>query len=259
MAKPKYKSIRPEDLNKDPKKLRDRMDKVFLDLDKARNKMRFVDHRSEFMENMDDYIANMRPFVSITKPDLVLDYKKFIHIGYYLYGDFYDLDGSDLYASKRWVTDIATAIKGSWFKNAWLYLKALIKRLLPFIATLCILANTLAQNPPSQSINDPGADTVALAKGEPAPFPGVLLNEGKAREVKNQLIDLDYTKKQVDIYKANEAILNSQVNLWKDQSKSLSEQLVETRDSSIWAKVGFFILGAGITVGTAYAIKGATK
>lgn len=107
-------------------------------------------------------------------------------------------------------------------------------------------------------INVRAEDVVPLEKDQKAPFTGILMTPSKAAELKNELLDKDMYKAQVDLYKANNGLLNDQVTLWRDQSQKLSKQLIEER-SGFWTKAGFFLLGAAITTGLAFAVRGATK
>jgi hypothetical protein len=111
LIKPKKQAvIAPEDMNKEPTKLRNKMDKLYLKLDILEDpKLGLdpdVDHKKELMLNIDDYRANMEPFLAKVNNTLDMPKDKFSHVGYYFQGDMYDLDGKHLYESKRWVSDL---------------------------------------------------------------------------------------------------------------------------------------------------------
>lgn len=100
----------PSDMNKEPTKLRHKMDKVYLKLEFLTGPSNAInpdiDHRKEYMEDVDVYHQNLKPYIAVVNNSLDMPKDKFAHLGYYFQGDLFDLDGKHLYESKRWVSDL---------------------------------------------------------------------------------------------------------------------------------------------------------
>ena len=82
---------------------------------------------------------------------------------------------------------------------------------------------------------------------------GTLLDREKAEKIKDELIEKDGLVKQVEsydktikLYRSNEDILNSQKDMLLKQNIELTKTLNDTRQTSDWVKIGFFVLGIGI-------------
>ena len=124
-----------------------------------------------------------------------------------------------------------------------------------FITTLLIFAFTI-----QCAIAD---NAVELDKGQPAPFPGTLLDKATSQKVKNELIERDALKstndslnRSVKLYKDNQDILHDQKEMLFKQNIELTKTLNDTRETSDWVKVGYFVLGIVVTGAGVY---GASK
>lgn len=124
-----------------------------------------------------------------------------------------------------------------------------------FITTLLIFAFTI-----QCAIAD---NAVELDKGQPAPFPGTLLDKETSQKVKNDLIERDALKstneslnRSIKLYKDNQNILHDQKDMLLNQNIELTKTLNDTRETSDWVKVGYFVLGIVITGAGVY---GASK
>ncbi len=89
-----------------------------------------------------------------------------------------------------------------------------------------------------------------------APFKGVLLSIPQAGKIKQQLINCDLEKELQISNEATIAILNDKIGLMDkengilmDQSAELNQKLEESTKWNTLKYIGFFILGAAVTVG----------
>lgn len=105
--------------------------------------------------------------------------------------------------------------------------------------------------------------SVELDKGQPAPYPGVLLDKEKSKEIRDELIEKDglvktneSLNKSIQLYRSNEDLQNQKSDILLKQNIELTKTLNDTRSVSGWEKVGFFILGVAITSAAVY---GASK
>lgn len=98
-----------------------------------------------------------------------------------------------------------------------------------------------------------------IKKGDPAPYEGYIFTIEAELDNRKTLIEHDFTLKQVDLYKANQDVLNKQVELWKSQSKTLSDQLVKKEQNTFWQNTLYFALGALVTTGLAFGVSRATR
>lgn len=104
---------------------------------------------------------------------------------------------------------------------------------------------------------------VSIRKGDLAPFAGVLLTNDKANELNNGLNERDQYKllnesytKTIKLYRDNEELYQSKVNLLLTQNDSLSKSLYDARETTAWERFGWFALGV---VGTSLAVYGVKK
>lgn len=106
-------------------------------------------------------------------------------------------------------------------------------------------------------------NAVELDKGQPAPFPGTLLDKESSNKVKNELIEKDALQKtneslnrSIKLYRDNEDILADQKDMLIKQNIELTKTVNDTRETSGWVKVGYFVLGIAVTSAAVY---GASK
>lgn len=108
------------------------------------------------------------------------------------------------------------------------------------------------------------ADTaINVSKGEIVPYEGTLMDKERSKKIRDELIDKDALEKtneslnkSILLYKANEEQYMGQKKLLVDQNIELTKVLNDTRETSGWLKVGYFVLGMAVT---GLAVYGATK
>ncbi len=107
------------------------------------------------------------------------------------------------------------------------------------------------------------ADPISLSKDQKAPYDGILFTETKANEIRKELLDKDYLQLQndslnrsLDLYKSNENLYGQQKQLLLDQNDKLAKSLYQERMVTNWERLGFFLLGIGVT---GLAIYGASQ
>jgi hypothetical protein len=88
---------------------------------------------------------------------------------------------------------------------------------------------------------------------------GTLLDAPKATKIEDQLIDGDTAKKEnasfqksIELYKANESLYQDENTLLLNRNIELSKALNDSRSTSDWLKVGYFILGAAVVSAGVY-------
>lgn len=98
-----------------------------------------------------------------------------------------------------------------------------------------------------------------IKSGQPAPYDGVVLDNEKANKVKDQLIERDEFEKlnqsyqkSIDLYKANEVIYSQENSLLLNSNVNLSKELSNSRGTSDWVKVGYFVLGIAVVSAGVY-------
>lgn len=92
---------------------------------------------------------------------------------------------------------------------------------------------------------------------------GTLLDKEQANKIKDQLIERDAFEKEnksyeksIELYKANEKLYQDQNSLLLNRNIELTKTVNDTRQTSDWVKVGYFVLGVTIT---GAAVWGASK
>ncbi len=107
------------------------------------------------------------------------------------------------------------------------------------------------------------ADPISLSKDQKAPYDGILFTETKANEIRKEILDKDYLQLQndslnrsLDLYKSNENLYGQQTQLLLDQNDKLAKSLYQERMVTNWERLGFFLLGIGVT---GLAIYGASQ
>lgn len=105
-----------------------------------------------------------------------------------------------------------------------------------------------------------------VKKGEVAPCTGYLFTPDKELEVRKTIEELKTSRfiiennaKLINLKDENLSLTNTQLKLWQDQSSMLSKQLVDRENSSFWKSTFYFVLGAAVTTGLAFAVNKATK
>lgn len=114
---------------------------------------------------------------------------------------------------------------------------------------------------------------VALAEGAAAPCKGFLVSPEKEKELR--LLNEDYqlliekgqlTDKQVELYKANDALMQDiykkeqeKTKLWQDQAEKYTQKYIAEQDSRSNRDWLFFIGGIVLTIGAGYALGQAAK
>jgi hypothetical protein len=100
-----------------------------------------------------------------------------------------------------------------------------------------------------------------VEKGAAAPCTGYLFTPEKEKEVRMQVIDLQYEKelslskdRQIELYKKENAILTERYQIWSVEAKALSSDLSKERNSTFWRNTLYFALGMLITTGVTYAV-----
>lgn len=88
---------------------------------------------------------------------------------------------------------------------------------------------------------------------------GTLMDKDKAEKVRDELIEKDVLQKTNDslnksllIHRSNEDILNNQKDMLIKQNIALTETLNDSRETSGWVKVGYFVLGIAVTSAAVY-------
>lgn len=89
-------------------------------------------------------------------------------------------------------------------------------------------------------------DAVFLDINKPAPFAGFLLSKDKVMQLRNEDIDLTYSKKENDNLKLEITDYQTRVNNYKTENESLAERLQKS-NAGFFEKAGFFIMGSLIT------------
>lgn len=109
-------------------------------------------------------------------------------------------------------------------------------------------------------------DTVLIEKEQKAPFAGILFSLPKANEIRGQLLERDLYKelsdsqqKTIQLYKSNNELSESKVNMLLEQNDKLSASLRSSQSLNTWECVGLFTLGILATVGAGLAIRSLNK
>jgi hypothetical protein len=105
-----------------------------------------------------------------------------------------------------------------------------------------------------------------IKAGEKSPCEGYIFSIDKELETRLKLEELKTSKvvsdskdKIINLKDIQISLLERQVTIWQDQSNDLSKQLVEKENSSFWKQTAYFMLGAALTTGLAFAVNQSTK
>jgi hypothetical protein len=105
-----------------------------------------------------------------------------------------------------------------------------------------------------------------LDKSQPAPYNGYLFDLEAEKANRLELLDLDFykalnvqNKSVIELHKTQTALVEEQAKLWRKQSDNLATQLVEARDNQFWRSALYFLAGAALTTGLAFAVSKSTK
>lgn len=126
------------------------------------------------------------------------------------------------------------------------------------ITTILILTFTIQSAFADQAVTVRAGDII-----KPEYDKGTLFDREKAEKIKDELIEKDGLVKQVEsydktikLYRSNEEILNGQKDMLLKQNIELTKTLNDTRETSDWLKVGYFVLGIGVA---GIAVYGASR
>lgn len=107
------------------------------------------------------------------------------------------------------------------------------------------------------------SDAIVLDKGQPAPWPGILLTNDRAQSARKAEIELGQYKllnesfqKSLDIEKSNIDFFKQKVDILTIDNQNLSSSLQKERSSNDLNKVFYFLGGIVLT---SLAIEGANK
>lgn len=114
----------------------------------------------------------------------------------------------------------------------------------------------LCQIVTNQSFAD---EVIYLPKSSPAPFSGYLMDDEKVTKIR--LINIDYQEalRTKDYLEKDNVIYVKRLENLSTENDKLATQLVATRDTSIWSKLGFFVLGAVLTTGVVFGVSRAAR
>lgn len=106
------------------------------------------------------------------------------------------------------------------------------------------------------------SDATFLDKDQKAPYQGLLFPIDEAQSIRKDLIERDYLKlenlslkRSVDLYKGNESIYQEQKTILLDQNDKLAKSLYAERQVTNWERLGWFVLGIGVTGLAIYGVK----
>lgn len=95
---------------------------------------------------------------------------------------------------------------------------------------------------------------------------GTLLDAQKADKIKDQLADGDTCqkedlslKKSINIYQENEKLYQDENTLLLNRNIELTKSLNDSRETSDWAKIGYFTLGVVVTGAAVWGASRLTK
>lgn len=115
---------------------------------------------------------------------------------------------------------------------------------------LCISTEALATD-----IND----VKFLKTGDQAPFTGYLITPEKADKVHDLDAALKSTQKINSLLLDEQKIYEQRLSNSRQDAESLSKEVQSQRESALFTKIGFFILGAAVTTGLAFGVSRATR
>lgn len=98
-----------------------------------------------------------------------------------------------------------------------------------------------------------------LEKDQKAPYTGYLLDQDKAEKVHAMSLNYQEALDNEKYLTDTNAIYVKRIELVSTENDKLAKQVAEQRDSSIWSKLGFFVLGAAVTTGLAFGLSRATR
>lgn len=90
---------------------------------------------------------------------------------------------------------------------------------------------------------------VYVEKDRPAPFSGYLMNQERVERVRNISLELSSQQKINDLLKQENSMLLEKYNAYKQPPK----------EQSMVEKVGYFLLGVGVTTIAVFGVKKATQ
>lgn len=98
-----------------------------------------------------------------------------------------------------------------------------------------------------------------IEKDTPAPYTGFLFTPEKEQQIRLTLIEHDFLKLELEVYKDTNKLLQERANLWQKQSTELANELVKKERLTFWQNTLYFGLGAILTgvlaVGVSRAVR----
>ena len=105
-------------------------------------------------------------------------------------------------------------------------------------------------------------DVVFIEKDAQAPYAGFLFTPEKEKETRLKLVDLNFymdldssKTRQIELYKQEGDLLRAQVDLHRDNSVRLNNELMSANNDGFWKGFWMFALGAGVTTAITYAVR----
>lgn len=102
-------------------------------------------------------------------------------------------------------------------------------------------------------------DSIAVTKGTPVPYDGVLLSNSKANELYKKLQDTTDLNtslyKSIDLYKIKDNYSNNEIQQLLDSNQKLSSTLNQQEQSQRTQEILWFALGVLATGLSVYAVK----
>lgn len=124
-----------------------------------------------------------------------------------------------------------------------------MKRFIALLITLAFSTSVFANGP------------VRIKKGEVSQVDGWVFSIDDEQQIRTQLIEADFDKKQVSLLKANIDILNSQITTYQLMSDKYrtawvksDEDLTKTLQFQNKGKMLYLLIGIGLTVGAGFAM-----
>ena len=123
-----------------------------------------------------------------------------------------------------------------------------MKRLLIFLIQISLVNNCFSQS-------------IAIKKGTPSPFDGVLIDNAKANQLKNNELEVEgltkinlYLNQLNDLKQKNTDLDAQKLQVLADQNTQLAQDLQAAKQASSLEKLGYIALGVVATALGGFAI-----